>query len=75
MVEQGMFGHMVALRKNQLSHIPLEAVANKTRTVPLNSPVLAAALAVGTSFGTENVEANFRTGLEEEEIPTAEPIA
>jgi len=43
--------------------------------VPMNSLVLAAARAVGTSFGAENIEARFRGRREEEDIPTAEPVA
>ncbi|MGA7305369.1 MAG: ATP-dependent 6-phosphofructokinase [Rhodothermales bacterium] len=74
MVEANVFGYMVAYRKNRLTHVPLEAVANKTRTVPLDSLVLAAARAVGTSFGAEDVEARFQARHHEEEIPTAEPV-
>lgn len=74
MVEANVFGYMVAYRKNRLTHVPLEAVANKTRTVPLDSLVLAAARAVGTSFGAEDVEARFTARHHEEEIPTAEPV-
>lgn len=51
MVEEGAFGQMVALQGGQLTSIPLDSVANKTRRVPKDSPVLQAALAVGTSFG------------------------
>ena len=75
MIEAGVHGHMVAFRKNRLTHVPLDAVANKTRMVPMNSPVLAAARAVGTSFGAEDIEGRFRGRAEDENIPTAEPVA
>lgn len=51
MVADGNFGRMVALQDNRLSSVALQDVANKTRTVPPNAPMVAAALAVGTSFG------------------------
>lgn len=55
MVEAGEFGRMVALQKNSLTSVALADVANKTRTVPPDSPMLAAALSVGTSFGVEDL--------------------
>jgi 6-phosphofructokinase 1 len=51
LVEDGDFGQMVALDEGRITTVPLDSVANKTRTVPTDSPVLQAALAVGTSFG------------------------
>lgn len=51
LVAEGTFGRMVALQKNAMTHVGLETVANKTKTVPADSPLLAAARAVGTSFG------------------------
>lgn len=59
LVVEGRFGRMVALQENRLTSVGLEDVANKTRTVPMDSPMLAAALAVGTSFGVESIEANL----------------
>ncbi|MFQ5570280.1 MAG: 6-phosphofructokinase [Rhodothermales bacterium] len=50
------FGRMVALQQNRLTSIPLEDVAHKTRTVPLDAPLLAAGLAVGTSFGVADLD-------------------
>jgi 6-phosphofructokinase 1 len=37
--------------------VPLAEVAGKNRTVPLNSPLIASALDVGTSFGVPDLEA------------------
>ena len=56
MVADGAFGRMVALQHNALTSIPLAEVANQTRTVPANAPMVAAALAVGTSFGVAHLE-------------------
>ncbi|MBO6575326.1 MAG: ATP-dependent 6-phosphofructokinase [Rhodothermales bacterium] len=51
LVEDGQFGQMVALQDGRITSVPLSSIANKTRTVPRDAPVLQAALAVGTSFG------------------------
>ena len=59
MVIDGRFGRMVALQGNQLTSVPLEEVANKTRTVPMDTPMVAAALAVGTSFGIPGMDVRF----------------
>ena len=56
MVADGEFGKMVALQHNRLVSVPFEEVANKTRTVPPDSPMLAAAVAVGTSFGVRDFD-------------------
>jgi 6-phosphofructokinase 1 len=48
---------MVALQDGALTEVPLADVANKTRTVPLSSPLIASALDVGTSFGVKDLEA------------------
>jgi 6-phosphofructokinase 1 len=56
MVADGEFGKMVALQQNRLVSVPFEEVANKTRTVPPDNPMIAAALAVGTSFGVRDFE-------------------
>jgi 6-phosphofructokinase 1 len=56
MVADGHFGRMVALQNNSLTSIALEEVANKTRTVPPDAPMVAAAVAVGTSFGVPGLE-------------------
>ena len=36
--------------------MPLGSVANKVRTVPRDTPMVAAALAVGTSFGAADLD-------------------
>ncbi|MFT5143823.1 MAG: phosphofructokinase-like protein [Rhodothermales bacterium] len=59
LVEEGAFGQMVALQNGNITSVPLESVANKTRLVPRDSPVLQAALAVGTSFGTPDLTFNL----------------
>jgi 6-phosphofructokinase 1 len=51
LVAAGRFGRMVALQQNTMTDVGLDTVANKTRTVPADSPLVAAARAVGTSFG------------------------
>jgi 6-phosphofructokinase 1 len=64
MVADGHFGRMVALQQNQLTSIPFEECANKVRTVPPDAPMIAAALAVGTSFGVQNLDYRL-TGTQE----------
>jgi 6-phosphofructokinase 1 len=56
MVADGNFGRMVALQDNRLTSVALSEVANRTRTVPSDSPMIAGALAVGTSFGVANLD-------------------
>jgi 6-phosphofructokinase 1 len=56
MVEDETYGRMAALYRNRLTSVPLEEVANKTRTVRPDSPMVAAALAVGTSFGVPELD-------------------
>ncbi len=56
LVANGTFGQMVAIQNGRLAHLPLGKVANKTRTVPPNAPLIAAGLAVGTSFGVPDLE-------------------
>jgi 6-phosphofructokinase 1 len=55
LVGAGTFGVMVARQDGRFTHVPLEAVADKTRTVPLSDPLLAAGQAVGTSFGVPDL--------------------
>jgi 6-phosphofructokinase 1 len=59
MVSGGQFGRMVALRDNRIRSVALADVAHKTRTVPLDAPMVAAALSVGTSFGVRGLEYRF----------------
>lgn len=56
MIADEQFGRMVALQQNRLTSVPFKQVANKTRTVPLDHPMIAAALAVGTSFGIRDFD-------------------
>lgn len=56
LLAKGTFGVMVALQDGSFTEVSLEEVANKTRTVPLDSPLIAAAVDVGTSFGVSNLE-------------------
>ncbi|HEX7069281.1 MAG TPA: ATP-dependent 6-phosphofructokinase [Rhodothermales bacterium] len=60
LVADGRFGLMVALQENRLRSVPFAEVAGRTRTVPLDSPVLTAAVAVGTSFGVSELERGFQ---------------
>ncbi len=59
LVEAGSFGRMVALQNGHMTSVALSEVANRTRTVPKESPVLQAALAVGTSFGLPDLTPRF----------------
>lgn len=45
------FNELVVMQDNRLTSVPLEAVAGKQRTVPPDHQLIAAARAVGTSFG------------------------
>lgn len=56
LVAEGKTRTMVALRDGTFTNVPLAEVADQTRTVPLDDPLLASALDVGTSFGVKNLE-------------------
>ncbi len=56
MVAGGQFGRMVALQDGHFTSVDLASVANRTRTVPLDAPMVATALAVGTSFGVSDFD-------------------
>lgn len=56
LVAEDTFGKMVALQDGAFTEVPLSEVANRTRTVPLDSPLIASALDVGTSFGAHDLE-------------------
>ena len=45
------FGRMVSLKGQNITSIPLESVAGKTRNIPLDSPWLRSARDIGTYFG------------------------
>ena len=47
----GLFGQMVALRGGDLISVPLKQVAGKLSLVPTDHAMIAAARAIGTSFG------------------------
>ena len=51
MVADGQFGRMVSLQENRLTSVPFDEVANQSRSVPPDNPMIAAAIGVGTSFG------------------------
>ncbi|MBN2354669.1 6-phosphofructokinase, partial [candidate division KSB1 bacterium] len=51
LIMDGKFNQMVALRGNDLVSIAIKEVGGKTRKVPVDSPLLRAAEAVGTSLG------------------------
>ncbi|MBN1541911.1 6-phosphofructokinase [candidate division KSB1 bacterium] len=51
LVARGEFNQMVALQGNEIVSVPISEVGGKTRTVPLDSSLIAAAKAVGTSMG------------------------
>jgi ATP-dependent phosphofructokinase / diphosphate-dependent phosphofructokinase len=59
MAADGRYGHMVALRNNSLTCVPLSEVANRIRTVPTDAPMVLAGLAVGTSFGVKQFDQRF----------------
>ncbi len=48
---KGIKNHLVIWKNGSLGSIPLSRTAGKIKTVPLNDPLMAAAKAVGTSFG------------------------
>ena len=51
---QGRFGRMAAVRDGAVTSVPMETAAGGPRLVSLDHPLLAAARAVGTSFGDES---------------------
>ncbi|UCD95039.1 MAG: 6-phosphofructokinase [Candidatus Zixiibacteriota bacterium] len=56
LANEGKFGEMVALKGNEIEHIPISEVAGKTRKVQLDSPLLKTALSLDTSLGVEGLE-------------------
>ncbi|MCB0719144.1 MAG: ATP-dependent 6-phosphofructokinase [Bacteroidetes bacterium] len=56
MVAERQYGRMVALQNNRVTSVALSEVANRTRTVPQDSPMIASAIAVGTSLGISNFD-------------------
>jgi len=51
LLREGKCGRMVAIQNGKLTDIDMEHPAGKQRLVKLDEPLLAAARAVGTSFG------------------------
>ncbi|MFW6058424.1 MAG: 6-phosphofructokinase, partial [Persicimonas sp.] len=56
LVAKGDYGRMVALQDRHLTSVPLEAVANQTRTVPEDAMGVMAAFSVGTSLGVPGMK-------------------
>jgi len=61
---EGATGVMVAVQDGTFTKVPLAEVADKHRTVPLDDPLLASGLDVGTSFGVPNAEVPATSDLE-----------
>jgi len=57
-------GVMVAIQEGTFTTVSLAEVADKTRTVSMDNPLLASGLAVGTSFGVKNSEVPARVESE-----------
>lgn len=51
LLHEGCFNHMVAMQGGRLTHVPLEHVRDRQRTIPLDDPLLAACRATGAVFG------------------------
>ncbi|MFH2054589.1 MAG: ATP-dependent 6-phosphofructokinase [bacterium] len=51
---ENRFGRLTVLRNNQFDSIPLQEVAGKIRKVPLDSPLLGAAMSLGMSLGVSD---------------------
>jgi len=59
LVAQKRYGEMVALQDGAFTEVSIEEVANRTRTVPIDSPLIASAIDVGTSFGVRDLESKL----------------
>jgi phosphofructokinase-like protein len=51
MLAEGVYNRMVALHGSEVTSVPLEDVAGKTKLVPLDHALIRAARRVGTNFG------------------------
>lgn len=51
MLADGVYNRMVCLNGSEVTSVPIENVAGKLKTVPLDHPLIRAARRVGTSFG------------------------
>jgi len=50
-IKDNVFGHMVALNKNQITRIPIEEIAGKAHNIPLDNELLLAGREIGICFG------------------------
>ena len=50
-LHKGDFGKLVALQNNQIVGVPLEEIAGRVKTIPLNHPMLKTARELGTCLG------------------------
>jgi len=55
LIIKGEFNQMVALRGNDIVAVPIAQVGGRTRKVPADSPLISAAVAVGTSLGVKSI--------------------
>jgi ATP-dependent phosphofructokinase / diphosphate-dependent phosphofructokinase len=53
------YGRMVAVQEGRLTSVALADVADRQRTLPPDAPMVAAALAIGTSFGAAGLGLRF----------------
>ena len=58
LIASGQFNRMVALKGNDIVSVPIDEIGGRTRTVPLDSPLLATAEAVGASLGVSRLTKN-----------------
>jgi 6-phosphofructokinase 1 len=59
LVADQQYGHMAAVQQGRLTSVAIADVANRQRTVSADAPMVAAALAVGTSFGVKDLHFRF----------------
>jgi 6-phosphofructokinase len=55
LVAQSKFGQVVVQQNNQLTSVPLEQVANQTKTVSLSDITMMTAMSLGISFGHDDL--------------------
>ena len=59
LVAKKCFGQAVVLRNDEVTHVPLESVAHKSKLVEPNTPEMKTALSMGICFGTANINEPF----------------
>ncbi|GAB3647667.1 ATP-dependent 6-phosphofructokinase [Ramlibacter alkalitolerans] len=59
MVADGQYGRMAAVQQGRLTSVAIADVANRQRTVSPDAPMVATAMAVGTSFGVPGMKMRF----------------